>query len=138
MSAELDYPAWPPGLTDSTPLPFAYWRVMHLTDGQRSIDRLVQTLGSTDAYVRQVLSEVRRSLERAAAREQPVTQAAQDALRQSLISVMGPMGDLVIDDALDDLPENTSLAALLAHVNAQLSASQSQTLASLLRTKGIA
>lgn len=138
MSAELDYPAWPPGLTDHTPLPYSYWRVLHVTDGRRSIEKLTQTLGTTEGQVRQALEDVRRWLERAAVREQPLSQATEEALRQALITVMGPMGELVIDDVLDDLPEQTTLSALLASLNAQLSESHSQTLARLLRSRGIA
>ena len=47
MSTELDYPTWPPGLSDSTALPFACWRVLHVTDGRRSIEKLAATLGGT-------------------------------------------------------------------------------------------
>ncbi|WP_424951395.1 hypothetical protein [Deinococcus sp.] len=138
MSAELDYPAWPPGLTDHTPLPFGFWRMMHVTDGRRSPEKLAQTLGISEIQVRQILAEVRRWLDRAAVREQPLTQTLQDALRQALISVVGPMGELMIDDALDDLAERTTLSALLSSLNAQLSDSNSQTLARLLRNRGIA
>lgn len=138
MSAELDYPAWPPGMTDQTLLPFGFWRVMHVTDGRRSIERLAQALGSTEPQVRQVLAEVHRWIERATMREQPLTEATQDVLRQALISVVGPMGELMIDDALDDLPEQTTLVALLGSLNAQLSEPHRQTLARLLRNRGIA
>jgi hypothetical protein len=138
MTMELDYPAWPPGLTDGTPLPYAFWRVMHVTDGRRSIDKLAAALGVPEPQVRQIQQDVRRWLERAAVREQPLSEAAEQALRQALISVMGPMGELMIDDALDDLPEHAPLSALLASLNSQLSDAHSQTLARLLRSKGIA
>ena len=138
MTIELDYPAWPPGLTDATPLPYAFWRVMHVTDGRRSIDKLAGALGLPEPQVRQIQTDVRRWLERAAVREQPLSEAAEQALRQALISVMGPMGELMIDDALDDLPEHAPLSALLASLNSQLSDAHSQTLARLLRSKGIA
>ena len=143
MSTELDYPAWPPGLSDDTALPFACWRVLHVTDGRRSIEKLAATLGGSEAQVRQVLTEVRSWLDRAAVREQPLTPGIQKALRQALISVVGPMGELMIDDALDDLPEHPTLSALLGRLNAQLGTTQlgvshAQALARLLRTKGIA
>ncbi len=138
MTIELDYPAWPPGLTDATPLPYAYWRVMHVTDGRRSSDKLAGALGLPEPQLRQIQQDVGRGLERAAVREQPLSAAAEQALRQALISVMGPMGELMIDDALDELPEHAPLSALLASLNSQLSDAHSQTLARLLRSKGIA
>lgn len=138
MTMELEYPAWPPGLTDATPLPYAYWRVMHVTDGRRSIDKLAGALALPEPQVRQVQQDVRRWLERAAVREQPLSEAAEQTLRQALISVMGPMGELMIDDALDDLPEHAPLSTLLTSLNSQLSDAHSQTLARLLRSKGIA
>ncbi len=138
MSGELDYPAWPPGLTDHTALPYGFWRIMHVTDGRRSIERVAQAVGGSEAQVRQVLTDVRRWLERAAVREQPLTAETQEALRQALNSVVGPMGELMIDDALDDLPEDTALSSLLTSLNTQLSEAHRQTLARLLRTRGIA
>ena len=66
MSAELDYPAWPPGLSDNTPLPYSFWRVMHVTDGRRSIEKLSSALGMTEAQTRQVHTDVRHWLDRAA------------------------------------------------------------------------
>ena len=138
MSGELDYPAWPPGLTDHTALPYEFWRIMHVTDGRRSIERVAQAIGGTEAQIRRALTEVRRWLERASVREQPLTAETQEALRQALNSVVGPMGELMIDDALDDLPEDTALSALLGSLNTQLSEAHRQTLARLLRTRGIA
>ncbi|GGJ82967.1 hypothetical protein [Deinococcus aquiradiocola] len=138
MSAELDYPAWPPGLTDQTPLPFMYWRVMHVVDGRRSIEKLSTTLGLKEPQLRQALTEVRNWLGRAAVREQPLTGELEKALRQALVSVVGPMGELMIDDALDDLPEQTTLSALVSSLNTQLSEPHSQALARILRSRGIA
>lgn len=137
-AAEQDYPTWPSGLSDSTPLPYLYWRVMHVADGRRSFEKLAGTVALPELQVRQVFGEVRRWIDRAAVREQPMTQAHLDALRQALISVMGPMGELMIDDVLDDLPEDAPLSALLSSLNSQLSDSHSQTLGRLLRTRGIA
>ncbi|WP_407540608.1 hypothetical protein Q0M94_04200 [Deinococcus radiomollis] len=138
MSGELDYPAWPPGLTDHTALPYEFWRIMHVVDGRRSIERVAQAVGGSEAQVRQVMTEVRRWLERASVREQPLTAETQEALRQALNSVVGPMGELMIDDALDDLPEDAAFSALLSSLNTQLSEAHRQTLARLLRTRGIA
>lgn len=138
MTGALDYPAWPPGLTDHTALPYGLWRVMHVTDGQRSTERVAQATGSSEAQVRQALADVGRWLDRVAAREQPLTAETQKALRQALNSVVGPMGELMIDDALDDLPEDTALTGLLESLNTQLSEAHRQTLARLLRTRGLA
>jgi hypothetical protein len=137
-ATQQDYPVWPTGLSDSTPLPFMYWRVMHVADGRRSFEKLASTLGLPEAQVRQVFGEVRRWMDRAAVRDQPLTEANLEALRRALISVMGPMGELMIDDVLDDLPEHAPLSALLSSLNSQLSESHSQALGRLLRTRGIA
>lgn len=138
MSAELDYPAWPPGLTDYTALPYGCWRIMHVTDGRRSVERVAQAVGSAEPQVRQMLTDVRLLMERIAVREQPLTAEIQETLRQALNSVVGPMGELMIDDALDDLPEDAAFSALLSSVNAQLSETHRRTLSRILRTRGLA
>ena len=130
--------SWPAGLSDATALPFVYWRVMHLIDGRRTLNAVADALGSTEAQVRQVVADVGRWLERVTQREQPMTDALLESVTQTLISVVGPMGRLMMDDALDDLPDDPTLSALLTILQAQLSTQHSQALLRQLRTRGIA
>ncbi|ULH14933.1 hypothetical protein MF271_13265 [Deinococcus sp. KNUC1210] len=129
---------WPPGLTDATPLPFIYWRVLHLIDGRRPLGLVAAALGTGEAQVRQVLGDVRAWLERQVQREQPVSDALLELVTQTLISVVGPMGRLMMDDALDELEGQPTLSVLLSTLNQELSPPQSQALLRQLRTRGIA
>ena len=99
---------------------------------------MAAALGTGEAQVRQVLGDVRGWLERQVQREQPVSDALLELLTQTLISVVGPMGRLMMDDTLDDLPEHPTLSDLLGTLNQELSPPQSQALLRQLRTRGIA
>ncbi len=131
-------PSWPPGLTDSTPLPFAWWRIMHLVDGRRSTEQLAAVSRVAEGQVRQILSEVWAYVGRVTIGEQPLDEARRRALSQCLVAVLGPMGDMLIDDVLDDLPESAPFSAVLASLRRMLSAEHLQALNKGLRSKGMA
>ena len=129
--------SWPAGLSDATVLPFVYWRVMHLIDGRRSLGVVAAALNTTEEAVQQAVTEVKRWIQRMTVREQPMSSELQEAVTQQLMGIVGPMGRMMIDDALDDLPEQPTLSALLEALARQLGTQNAQTLLRQLRTRGI-
>ncbi|WP_425146803.1 hypothetical protein [Deinococcus sp.] len=136
-AADLEILRWPAGLGEDMPLPFMYWRVLHLADGRRSLAQIALTLQATETQLRQVVADAGRWLERLTVREQPMSGAVLDTVTQLLISVVGPMGRLMIDDALDELPEQPTLSALLSTLGQQLGTQHAQALLRQLRTQGL-
>ncbi|WP_034387761.1 hypothetical protein [Deinococcus sp. YIM 77859] len=135
---ESSVPAWPAGLTDATPLPFALWRVLHHVDGKRSAAQVAELAQVTPQDVGTALAQAAAWVGRAAQRSQPVTDAAAQAVTQCVIAVVGPMGEFMVDDVLDELGEGATLGALLSGVAAQLEGAQVQAFVRQLRARGIA
>ncbi|MEW6422036.1 MAG: hypothetical protein AB1511_09965 [Deinococcota bacterium] len=131
-------PTWPPGLTEATPLPFAVWRVLHHVDGQRGIAEVARLAGITPQEVVAAVGQAAAWASRAVQRSQPVTEASAQTVTQCVIAVLGPMGEFLVDDVLDELGEGATLSALLSRVAAQLSEAQVQVFVQQLRARGIA
>ncbi|UTA51216.1 PqqD family protein [Deinococcus radiodurans] len=100
-----DVPRWPSGLRDDTPLPYAAWRVLDLVDGKRTLAQIAAHLDLAQEDVERALEQAQSWLGRALRREQPVTEAVLDNVTQALVSVVGPIGEFLIDDALDQVGE---------------------------------
>lgn len=131
-------PAWPAPLTDETPLPYAAWRVMNLVNGQRSIPEIARSLDVSFDDVRQALEQAQTWTNRAVHREQTVTENTIETVTQCLMSVVGPMGEFIVDDALDDIGERSTLSSLLANIASQINEPQLHAFVRQLRTKGLA
>lgn len=131
-------PSWPESLTDTTPLPFAVWRVMHQVDGQRNAATVAQLARVTPQDVAAACQAAAAWANRAAQRTQPVTEASLQAVTQCVIAVVGPMGEFLVDDVLDELGEDAPLSALLSRLAAQLSEAQVQAFVRQLRAREIA
>lgn len=129
---------WPAGLTDDTPLPFALWRVMHHVDGRRGAEEVARLAGISPQDVPPLVTQAATWAGRAAQRSQPVTEAAAQAVTQCVIAVVGPMGEFVVDDVLDELGDGVTLGTLLSRVAAQLNETQVQAFVRHLRARGIA
>lgn len=130
--------SWPAGLTDDTPLPFALWRVMHHVDGRRGPEEVARLAGIPPQDVPPLVAQAATWANRAAQRTQPLTEAAAQAVTQCVIAVMGPMGEFVVDDVLDECGDGITLSTLLSKVAAQLSEAQVQAFVRQLRARGIA
>ncbi|GAA5514417.1 hypothetical protein Dcar01_03172 [Deinococcus carri] len=131
-------PAWPPGLTGETPLPFAVWRVLHHVDGVRDAAEVARLARVTPQIVQATVAQAAAWASRAAQRTQPVTEASAQAVTQCVIAVVGPMGEFMVDDVLDELGEQIPLSTLLSRVAAQLSEAQVQAFVRHLRARGLA
>lgn len=135
---ESGVPTWPAGLTDATPLPFALWRVLHHVDGVRSAAEVAELARVAPQDVGAALAQAAAWAARAAQRTQPVTDASAQAVTQCVIAVVGPMGEFMVDDVLDELGEAATLGALLSRVAAQLEETQVQAFVRQLRARGLA
>lgn len=129
---------WPAGLTDDTPLPFALWRVLHHVDGRRGAGEVARLAGVSPQDVPLLVSQAATWASRAAQRSQPVTEAAAQAVTRCVIAVVGPMGEFLVDDVLDELGDGETLGTLLSRVAAQLSEAQVQAFVRHLRAGGLA
>lgn len=133
-------PQWPGGLKPQTPLPFTLWEVMDAIDGTRDMAEVVRVCGRSEAEVRAALLEVTRWVTRATEREQPLSAAQQDALTNALISVVGPMARVMVEDALDDLEDAgqvSSMNGLLGRLAPELSDAQRAAFAAQLRARSL-
>lgn len=129
---------WPRLLEDTTPLPYAVWRVLNLVDGRRDVDELAALARLSPPEVQQRLDEAQRWLSRAAQREQRVTPESAQEVTQCLTSVVGPVASLMVDEVLDDLGPQATMSALLAGLAEQLSPDRLQVFARSLRDRGLA
>ncbi len=121
--------AWPSGVTDQTPLPFALWRVLDaVSSGQGN---------PGDARVQEALALAEQYAGRAQRQEQPLSEELIEQVSGALMACLGPMGRMIIEDALDELPEPVRLSALLRAVGAELEDDQRQMFGRQLRTRGI-
>lgn len=152
-------PRWPEGLREDTPLPFRLWRVLNLVDGQRSLDELGRSLQLTHADIVEALDTAARRLScepaAPAVRAQPVApptplapaasssspplnDAMIDAVSACLVATVGPMGDVLVEEALDDLPEHATLEQLLRALGSDMKEPALGQFAARLRLKGLA
>lgn len=115
-----DIPRWPSGLRDETSLPYAAWRVLDLVDGKRTLAQIASQLELSQEDVERALEQAQSWTNRALRREQPVTEAVLGNVTQALVSVVGPIGEFLIDDALEQVGEGATLSALLGAVAPEL------------------
>ncbi len=137
MSMQSNIPQWPKGLTDETPLPFIVWQVMDVVDGQRSLQAISQTLQISMPEIQKVLQEVEQWVSRASQRGQRLTSELNKIIKSSLMAVVGPVADIMVDDALEDLGATATLSTLLDNLATQLSAERVQQFARQLHDRGL-
>ena len=133
-----DIPRWPTGLHDDTPLPYSTWRVLDLVDGRRTLAQLSRDLELSQEEVEQALEQAQSWTSRALRREQVVTEALLDHVIQALVSVIGPIGEFMVDDALDTVGEQATLSALLETIASELDEAHLHQFVRQLRTRGLA
>ncbi|MFC5849928.1 AsnC family protein [Deinococcus petrolearius] len=137
MSLPGDVPRWPAALRDETPLPYAVWRVMDHVDGRRSVADIGRALGLSAHTVAQALAQANEWTQRASQRSQALTPALRESVEQCLLSVVGPIGEVVVDDALQDVGESPSLEGLLSAIAEQLSEAQLHAFVRQLRARNL-
>lgn len=138
MSLSLqDRPKWPEHLKDETPLPYAVWRLVDQMDGKRTVAEIMSHTGTSLDEVAHALEQVESWVSRAMKREQVVTEPVIDAVSQCLMSVVGPMGEFMVDDALEDVGKNATLSQLLANLANQIEEQHLHAFVRQLRNKGL-
>ncbi len=138
MTSPNSAPVWPPALQDDTPLPFSAWRVLDLVDGDRTIAEIAREVRLSTEQVTEALAQAQAWTHRAVQREQEVTEAMISTVSQCLISVVGPMGEFIVDDALDDAGPHPTLSQVLGQIAPQLSEGHLHAFVRQLRARGLA
>lgn len=138
MTAPNLVPQRPAALKDETPLPFNVWQVLDLVDGTRTVQAIAMTLNVSAEQVSQALEQAHTWIGRSVQREQVVTEATINTVSQCLVSIVGPMGEFIVDDALDEVGENATLAQVLASIASQLDEQHLHAFVRQLRIKGLA
>lgn len=130
--------SWPDGLSDTTPMPYRVWRVLHAVDGVRTADDIARLVRSTPADVQQQLEEAARWVGQAAQLEQQVGDAVARVVTQCLAAAVGPLASLMVDEVLEELGPQATLSALLGQLASQLSHDRAQLFVRQLRERGLA
>ncbi len=137
--------SWPAGVTDQTPLPFNLWRILDAL-AARSAVGVGQALSSRSAAEAQLLSEAKiqealSAAEQYAARIQRQEQVLSDQLISevgaALMACIGPMGQMLVEEALEELPSPPRLADFVRWLGAELEDTQRQMFGRQLRARGI-
>lgn len=131
-------PQRPAALKDETLLPFNVWQVLDLVDGTRSVQAIATQLRVSPEQVSRALEQAHTWIDRSVQREQVVTENTITTVSQCLVSVVGPMGEFIVDDALDELGQNATLTQVLSNIAAQLDEQHLHAFVRQLRAKGLA
>ncbi|MFC3835496.1 MULTISPECIES: hypothetical protein [Deinococcus] len=129
---------WPDGLSDTTPMPYRVWKVMHHVDGTRQAGDVARLAHTTLADVQARVDEAHRWVGQAVRREQQVEDATARVVTQCLAAAVGPLASVMVDEVLDDLGHPVTLSALLASLAAQLPPDRAQLFVRQLRERGMA
>lgn len=142
-------------------LPFGLWRVAALIDGRRSLEDLAAGAAISVQAAQGAVAAIERELgvrltegDAAPAAEVTPVGAAQVGaipaaqavpggpdlillLTRTAVDLMGPMGEVLVEDALDDLGENPGAAELISRVALELREPQRGAFLARLRAKGL-
>lgn len=132
-----EVPRWPTGLREDNMLPYETWRVLSLVDGQRSIGQIANELQLSPEEVERLLDLARDWTSRALRHEQTITSAIIDSVTQALVSVVGPMGEFVVDDALEAVGTQATLSVFLGSIAPELEETHLHQFIRQLRSRGL-
>ena len=120
---------WPQGVSDQTPLPFSMWRELEaLSNGTPNL---------SGPALQQLITLAEQYAVRAQRREQVVSAELIGEVSAALIASIGPMGQVMVEDALDELPAPVLLAALLRALGQELAERERQAFGQQLRERGL-
>lgn len=128
--------SWPEGLSDQTPLPYGVWKIMTHVNGARDSAQVARMAAVSDADVLMAVQQSQQWIVRAMAQQRLVSGALEAELTKILVSVVGPMAALMMDDAMEDLGETATLSALLSTLSNELDPSQMDTFVRQVRARG--
>ena len=130
--------SWPQGVTDQTPLPFSIWRILDAL-ANSALSGLQSGPGGVpdEAQVRTAIALAEQYATRAQRGDQIVDDVTLREVVGALVLSIGPMGEVMVEDAMDDLPEPVRLSALLRTLGQELQDAQRQAFGRQLRTRGL-
>lgn len=144
-SAALRLPA---PVTAETLLPYSLWRVVALIDGQRTAAEVASTLGTPITNVTNALRDLEREL--GVTGVTPVTSPETDTSSVTLapddvmdllvaitVEVMGPMGEVIVEDVIDELGEDTPFMVMAERIASELREPQRSAFIAKVRSKGL-
>lgn len=131
-------------------LPFALWPVAELVDGRRNVGGIAASLNLSVATVQSALRAIEREIGQPltdddAAAPVAVSNAAPaltpeqvvDILMDTAVELVGPMGEVMVEDALDELGEDAPPVELAYRVAQELREPQRSTFIARVRAKGL-
>lgn len=111
---------------------------MHFVNGQRGMEDIARLSGLPTEELTSVMEQAAQLADRARQRAQPITPAQLAVLRQCLLAVVGPIGLVILEDALEDLGEVVALGTVMSHVAQDIPQKQMQAFVHQLRQNGLA
>ncbi|PYE55716.1 hypothetical protein [Deinococcus yavapaiensis] len=138
----------PRSLQADAMLPFALWPVADLIDGHRTVSAIANALSLSVGTVVSALGAIERELgvtltDRAVVPTPVSTPSmtaadAFDIVVDAAVNLVGPMGEVIAEDAIDEVGETASAADLAYRVAQDLREPQRSTFLAKVRAKGIA
>ncbi|AWN23341.1 hypothetical protein DKM44_08965 [Deinococcus irradiatisoli] len=136
--------SWPSGVSDQTPLPFHLWRVLDALAARSAagIGRALSSGSEAQALLSETkIQEALALAEQYAARVQRQEQLLSDELIAEVVAALtaciGPMGQMLVEDALEELPSPPRLAEFVRWLGGELEDAQRQMFGRQLRARGI-
>jgi hypothetical protein len=126
--------SWPQGVTDQTPLPFSIWRIL---DALANSSLSSAPSGTSDEQVRSAIALAEQYATRAQRQDQSVDENTVREVMAALVASIGPMGEVMVEDAMEDLPAPIRLSALLRELGQDLQDAQRQVFGRHLRARGL-
>lgn len=130
--------AWPAGLTDETPLPYHTWKVLDLVDGHLSAQEVARLTGVSEDEVMAALSEAATRAESHARLLRPVDEDLQLTITRLLGKLIGPIADVLVDEAIEDLGPMPKAGTLFQRLSQELEPQQRSAFAQTMRENGLA
>ena len=137
-------------LTGDVMLPFALWPVAECVNGEYDVNAIAAKLGWTAAAVQSALEAIERELgasltnvEAASIMEASSSTAAfdldsfLDALTLATMETIGPVGEVIVEEALEEARDHPAPMSLIAYVVQDLREPQRSAFLGRLRTKGL-
>lgn len=128
--------SWPPGVSDSTPLPYAVWQVLD-TLAHHSPEDTARHLGLSAAQIQQAIQMATEMGQRQERQERVLSRELIHEISQALMAVVGPIGSIMVEDAVDELPQQARLGQLLRALNPELQDSQRQAFFRQLQSRSL-
>ncbi len=128
--------SWPAGVNENTPLPYAVWQVLD-TLAHHSPADTAKMLNLTPEQVQQAVAFASEMGQRQERQEQVLNRQLIHDVSQALMAVVGPIGSIMVDDSLDELPQNPRMGQLLRQLSTELADNQRQAFFRQLQTKGL-